>query len=106
MVVPGLTYGCLIWGDSIIREIELLHIIFFKPALNEHRYTSTDVGNGELGVYPLDMIIKYRMINYCFRSIMGRNTKSSYIMYNCLLHLQTKGIYLPPWLECIGNIMY
>ncbi len=42
MVVPVLTYGYEIWGDSIIREIELLHLKFMKHVLYVHRYTSRD----------------------------------------------------------------
>lgn len=84
LVIPVLIYGCEIWGDYIIREVELLHMKFLKHVLYVHRYTSTDMVYGELGVYPLDITIKCRMINYWSRLIMGKNTKLSYIMYVCL----------------------
>lgn len=104
MVVPVVTYGCEVRGDNIIREIELLHMKFLKHVLYVHRYTSTDIIYGELGVYPLDITIKCRMINYWIRIIMGKNTKLSYVMYNCLLQLHRSGMYISPWLECIRNI--
>ncbi len=43
MVVPVLTYGCEIWGDNIIREIELLHMKYKKHVIYVHKYTSTDI---------------------------------------------------------------
>ena len=104
MVVPVLTYGCEIWGDNIVREVELLHMKFMKHVLYVHKFTSTDMVYGELGVYPLEITIKSRMINYWSRVIMGKNTKLSYVLYNCLLQLHTSGVYLSPWLECIKNI--
>lgn len=35
---------------------------------------------------------------------MGKNTKLSYVMHNCLLQLHRSGMYISPWLECIRNI--
>ena len=103
-VVPVLTYGCEIWDNNIVRELELLHMKFLKHVSYVHRYTSTYIVCGELGVYPLNITIKCRMINYWSRLIMRKNTKLSHIMYNCLLHLHTSGIYLSLLLECIRNI--
>ncbi len=53
MVVPVLTYGCEIWGDNIIREIELLYTKCMKHVLYVHRYTSTDIVYEERGVFQL-----------------------------------------------------
>ena len=63
MDVPVLTYRCEIWCDNIIREIELLHMKLLKHVLYVHHYTSTHIVYGELGVYPIDIIIKCRMIS-------------------------------------------
>ncbi len=64
MVAPVLTYGCEIWGDNIIREIESLHMKYMKHGLCVHRYTSTDIVYGELGVHPLEITIKCKMRNF------------------------------------------
>ncbi len=76
MVVPVLTYGCEIWGDNIIRKIELLHLKFMKHVSYVHRYTSTDIVYGELGVYPLEITIKCKMINFRSRLVMGKKTRN------------------------------
>ncbi len=82
MVVTVLTYGREILGDNIIREIELLHLKFMKNVLRVHRYTSTDIVYRELGVYPLEIAIKCKMIHFWSRLVMGRYTKLSYVMYS------------------------
>ena len=53
MVVPVIIYGCEVWGDNVIREIELVHMKYMNHVLYVHRYTSIDIVYGELGVYPL-----------------------------------------------------
>ena len=37
MVIPVLTYASEIWGHSIIREVELVHLKFLKQALYFHK---------------------------------------------------------------------
>ncbi len=72
LVVPVLTYGSEIRGDNIIREIELLHMKLMKHVLYVHRYTSTDIADivyGELGMYPLEITIKCKVINFWSRII-------------------------------------
>ncbi len=104
LVVPVVTYGCKNWGDTTIREIELLHMKFMKHVLYVHKYTSTDMVYGELEVYPLEITIKCKMIHFWARLVTRRNTKLSYVMYNCLLELHRSSIYTSPWLDCIKNI--
>lgn len=60
LVVPVLTYGCETWSVIIIREIELLHTKFMEYIFHVHRYTSTYIVYGDSGVYPLEIIIKWR----------------------------------------------
>ncbi len=40
-----------------------------------HKNTSNDMEYGELGILPLDIYIKSRMIGYWARLISGKNTK-------------------------------
>ncbi len=59
---------------------------------------------GKLGVYPLNIFIKCKMIAYWARMISGRETKLCFVMYKCLLHLDRSDIYTSSWLACIKNI--
>ena len=64
MVIPVLTYASEIWGYSIIREVELVHLKFLKQVLYVHKKTSNDMVYGELGVYPVEIYIKSRMVGF------------------------------------------
>ena len=57
MVLPILTYACEVWGHSVVREVESLHLGFLKHILYVHKRTSNDMVYGELGVYPLNIYI-------------------------------------------------
>ena len=104
MVMPIMIYASEIWGYGTVRELELLQMKFFKHVLYVHKNTSTDIVYGELGAYPLEVIIKCRMINYWSRLILGKITKLSYLMYRCLLNLDTLGVYSSPWIVYIKSI--
>ncbi len=54
---------------------------FLKQVLRVHKNTSNDMVYGDLGVFPLDIYIKRRMIGYWSRLISGKNTKLCYVMY-------------------------
>ena len=104
MVMPVMLYGCEVWGNYAIRELELLQMKFCKYVLYVHRYTSTDIVYGELGIYPVEVMIKCRIMNYWYRLIVGKSTKLCHVMYLCLLRLYQSGIYLSPWLTYIRSI--
>ena len=104
MVLSVQMYAAEIWGYNVIRDMELLHTKFLKHVLFVHGKTSNDIVYGELGVYPLEVDIKCRMINFWVRLITGRNSKLSFLMYRCLLRLYQEGLYSSPWLIYIRNI--
>lgn len=104
MVLSIMTYASEIWGHYVIRELELLQMKFLKQVLCVHKKTSTDIVYGELGLFPLEITIKCRMIGYWVRILTGKQSKLSYIMYNCLLQLDQSGVYSSPWIAYIKGI--
>ncbi len=104
MVLSVQMYATEVWGYNVIREMELLHTKFLKHVLFVHKKTSNDIVYGELGVYPLQVNINCRMINFWVRLITGRNSKFSYLMYCCLWQLDQQGLYSSPWLSHIRSI--
>lgn len=104
MVSPVLLYGSEVWGYNTAREIEFLHLKYIKHVLFVHSKTSNDIVYGELGVYPLEVTIKCKIINFWVRLINGKTSKLSYLMYCCLLELYRRGVYLSPWLTYIRDI--
>ena len=68
IVVPILCYGCEVWGFDNINDIEKIQIRFYKNLLGLNRNTSNISVFGELGRYPLNIIIKERILKYCLKS--------------------------------------
>ncbi len=89
-------YACEVWGNDVARETELLQMKYCKHVLYVHRYTSTGIVYGELGIYPVEISVKCRMMNYWFRLLMGKSSELCHVMYQCLLRLYQSGLYLSP----------
>lgn len=104
MVLPVMTYASEIWGHYIIRDMEILQMKYFKQVLCVHKKTSTDIVYGELGVYPVEIHIKCRVICFWVRILLGSKSKLSYLMYKCLFLLDAAGIYSSPWITFVKNI--
>ncbi len=103
-VVPVMLYGCEVWGNTVIREVEILHKRFLKLILCVQRNTCNDFVYGELGTNQLDIDIKVKIINYWSRLINSKHEKMLYVMYQCLLHLDNSELYTSPWItEVILN---
>ena len=55
---------------------------------------------GELGRYPLEIIIKSRMIGFWYRIVHGKPLKLSYILCQCLFHSSNVN-----WSSCIKSTL-
>ena len=64
VVLPVLSYGSEVWGISKAAPIERFHIQFLKSILHVKSSTPNCYVYGELGVYPLDIDRKVRIIKY------------------------------------------
>ena len=67
--------------------------------------TSNVMVCGELGVYPLDICIKCKMLCFWSRLITGKHSKLSYVMYQCLFHFDGLGLYTSPWIASVKNLL-
>ena len=63
-VVPILLYGCEVWGFENIDIIERIHLKFCKIILNVKKSTANYMVYGELGRYPLRVLIYSRLIKF------------------------------------------
>ena len=98
-------YGCEVWGYYVIREIEILYKKYFIHILGVHKNTYTVIVYGDLGIYPVEIYIKTRMISYWIRLITGKPGKLASVMYQCLMYLHSVGHYTSPWLKEIASIL-
>ncbi|KAK6175976.1 hypothetical protein SNE40_014348 [Patella caerulea] len=84
LVVTIALYGCEIWSFTDIILLERLQLRFCKYVLKVKMSTPNVMVYGELGVYPLQIYIKYRMINYRYKLVTGPRSKIAWVLYNTL----------------------
>ena len=75
--------------------LEKLHLTYL---LKVPMSTCDNMVYGELGRFPIHIAIKIKMIGYWGRLLLGKQSKLSKIMYDCLLSLYMCGVYKSPWL--------
>ena len=93
-VMPILLYGSEVWGCEPNNTcLELVHTKFCKLIMKTSKFVHNTVIYGELGRFPLDIVIKKRMINYWSRILTGKQAKLSYSLYQIILHMQNNGRY-------------
>ena len=80
LVVPILLYSSEIWGFHCNKEIEKLHLYYLKLILDVRSNTPNYMVYGETGRFPLDILIKQRML--CFWSNLLSQSKLSSSLYN------------------------
>ena len=92
-IVSIITYGCEVWGFTNIELIEKLQLKFIKMLLHLKQSTPSMMIYGELGITPLSVKIKTKMLMYWFRLLKNRSeNKLSFILYSLLFKQFENGI--------------
>ena len=101
-VLPIMTYSCEVFGFENIQILERIHNEFLRKITKTKKSTPLFMLYAELGRYPIEIIIKSRMISFWNRIITGKQSKYSYQLY------QAVRFAIPQkskWLYCIRNIL-
>ena len=105
MVVPVLVYGCEIWGHEDCKSLENVHLKFCKYILGVKKATPSSMVYGELGRFPIDIVIKCRMVLYWVNILNSDERKLNRKMYNVLFRLYQDNMYKSPWLSYIHRTL-
>ena len=62
LVVPILLYSSEIWSFDFVKEIEKLHLYYLKLIIGVRSTTPNYMVYGETGRFPLNILIKQRML--------------------------------------------
>ena len=94
-ILPILTHGCEVFGFEDCHMLEAIHNQFLRSLTYSRKSTPLYMLFGEFGRYPLEIVIKSRMVGFWNRIISGKQTKLSYICYKKLTetpHLNSKWV--------------
>ena len=81
-VLPILLYGCEVWGFEDTKIIEKVYSDFLKYILHVKQSTPHFLLYGELGVFPLNILIKSKMVKFWTSLVIGQNNKLSSLLYD------------------------
>jgi hypothetical protein len=81
LIAPILVYSCEIWGFEHKQGIKQLHLQFLKKILNLRNNTPNYMVYGEMGRFPMDIVIKLRMVMF-WNCLIDNSGKWSSILYN------------------------
>jgi hypothetical protein len=101
-VLPILTYGSEIFGFENVEILEKVHNNFLRKITNARRSTPMTFLYGELGRYPISIIIKSRMISFWNRLILGKEQKLSFQIYKYIINQPTINV---KWCNKIKEIL-
>ena len=105
LVKPILLYGCEVWGFENNDILERVQLKFFKLLLGLKQTTPSSVIYGELGLYPLNVDIKVRMISYWAKILMGNHNKLCYYVYKLMLNMAVENREISQWMNHLHNIL-
>ena len=87
-VSPILTYGSEVFGFENTKMLETVHNDFLRKITNAKKSTPLYMLHGELGRYPIDILIKTRMISFWNRLVTGKEQKLSLTIYKYMINQQ------------------
>ena len=106
MVAPILLYGSEVSGFEKSDLLESLYLQFYKIILKAKKSTPNVILYGELGRYPIDLIVKSRMIGFWQRIVNSKSDKISNKLYSILLSMHKRGLFHSKWLMTVKNTLY
>ena len=104
-IVPILLYSSEIWGFGNNQNIEQIQLTFLKDLLKLRKSTPLPMIYGELGVFPLDIKIKTKMLSFWATLITGKASKISATLYRFMLHETVMHGYKFKWLTDIVDTL-
>jgi hypothetical protein len=86
-ILPILTYGCEVYGYENLDMIEQVHCNFLRIITKSRKSTPRYMLYAELGRYPLEIVIKTRMVKFWSKLTLTDNkSKISYLCYRYMLN--------------------
>ena len=78
-----------------------MHTKFCKFIFGVSKFTRNMPVYGELGRYPMSILIKKRMLNYWTKILKSNQCKLNKVMYDIMYDLHSRDLYTSEWIKCI-----
>ena len=104
-VKPILLYGCEIWGYGNCDDLERVQLKFLKYAFNLKKSTPTYMIYGELGVKPILIDIKTRVVSFWSRLLTETENKLSSLMYKIVYQMHKNKQIKSEYINNVENII-
>ena len=105
MIKPVLLYRCEIWVVGNLELIGRVQLRFIKIILNLKKSTPSYMIYKELGIYPLEVDIKTRIISFWSKLLDFDSNKLSSMIYQVNKCLFDNRKCKSPWLEQVKNLI-
>ena len=105
MITPILTYGSEVWGYEDYSLLERLHLKFIKTMLKISKFTPSVMVYGEVGKFPIECVIKSKMVMFWNGLLDNSSNKWSQVLYNIVLEHDKKGYLQSEWCSHIRKIL-
>lgn len=102
-VLPILTYGCEVFGYENIDILERVHNNFLRKITSARKSTPMSFLYGELGRYPIQIVVKSRMISFWNRLITGKEQKLSLQIYKYAMNLPDNNF---KWSNKVRDVLF
>ena len=106
MVTPILFYGCEVWGFCQADSLERFFMSFLKSILCVKQSTPNCFVYGELGIFPLIVERKVRILKYWFKILNSSDTCFLRKMYNELLLLSEHSPDQVTWVTLLRDMLF
>ena len=105
MIIPIMLYGCEIWGYENVTLLEKLQLKFLKHLFKLNKRTPSNMIYGETGVYPIEILIKVKMIKFWSTLVNANLPKYSCRLYEVLHRLFLHDNGYSKWLQTIQKLI-
>ena len=103
LVIPILLYASEVWGFENKESIEKVHLQFCKNILKVRSTTPNYMVYGELGRYPMEVMVKRKIVLF-WNNLLCEGNKLSSILYKLMFKLHDQNPSHFKWISYVKSI--
>lgn len=105
LVLPILYYSCEVWGFCKADQLEKMYLGFLKSILGVRKTVPTSFIYRELGLFPMAICRKIRILKYWFKIVNMKDTNPVKITYNQLVRDLEEDSSVTNWASLLKQLL-